>query len=331
MNLTDESIRDIAVQAVTEFVNNRMSLTDSLVKQATLLDLNTDQIKRAVEATNQIAYLKLLKTAQDRTFEFPLAEADEVIQGVISPSIEKAASVQELPRDPFEVFLGIGDGIEKVASSTPVVTEEQAFWNHSLLAQSFSKVQSELEKRAEDDDVFLLNLAERIHKFNRDPLCIEKMAEACNYDVSLFRPISRLCGFELEKKASTTTGRDKVFIGSDLAEAEELISMYKEANERIAHRKNLEDSLEKISGILGTIGSKIGKMTGNLANKMGQGLGYKKFAPPLAAAGAAAGLAGSAWDNRGKILPMVGNRVNDVFTATSMAPRTSVWDKIHGN
>ena len=65
--ITSEQLRDISVTVVEQFLNNKIPLSLGLAKQAAAAQLNSDQIKRAVEATNTIAYLKVLSMSDDRT------------------------------------------------------------------------------------------------------------------------------------------------------------------------------------------------------------------------------------------------------------------------
>lgn len=94
-NISPETIRDISVKAVEDFLNDSIPLSAGLAKQAAAYELNSEQIKRAVESTNNIAYLKVLQLSKDdRTIEFPLAKYAEVMTAATLPSDfqEKAAA-----------------------------------------------------------------------------------------------------------------------------------------------------------------------------------------------------------------------------------------------
>lgn len=93
---SSELLRDMSVLAVEDFLNNKVPLSKGIAKQASLYDLNDEQIKRAVESTNTIAYLKVLGMSQDRTVEFPLAKYAEVMQHVSLPdAMKKTAGWEE--------------------------------------------------------------------------------------------------------------------------------------------------------------------------------------------------------------------------------------------
>lgn len=75
-----EELQKIAVEVTSDFYNHGVPLSEGLAKQASARDLNSDQLKRAVEATNTLAYLKSVESANDRTGEFPLANYDEILK-----------------------------------------------------------------------------------------------------------------------------------------------------------------------------------------------------------------------------------------------------------
>lgn len=74
-----EELQKIAVEVTSDFCNHGTPLSVGLAKQASERELNSDQIKRAVEATNTLAYLKSIEDS-DRTGEFPLADYDEIVK-----------------------------------------------------------------------------------------------------------------------------------------------------------------------------------------------------------------------------------------------------------
>lgn len=95
--ITSDQIRDISVKAVEGFLNNKVPLSEGLAKQASLLKLNSEQIQRSVEATNSIAYLKVLELSSDRTVEFPLCKYAEVMATIAVPEgVIKSAGLTKM-------------------------------------------------------------------------------------------------------------------------------------------------------------------------------------------------------------------------------------------
>jgi len=106
-SITTEQLQTISVKTVEEFLNDHVPLSEGLAKQAAAYELNSEQIQRAVEATNSICYLKLVKVAEDRTIEFPLCKTAEVMAHITLPNIEKVASA--VPKFHTEVRLVNGE------------------------------------------------------------------------------------------------------------------------------------------------------------------------------------------------------------------------------
>lgn len=289
MNITNEAIRDLAIFSVESFLNSQTPLNDSLLKKAHEMDLNSDQLKRAVEATNQICYLKMLKTASDRTFEFPLADHSVIITRMFTPessdSFEKVASVKgplRTPPSPLDFFEDFVE-MEKVATEgTDVFSGDALEANLSLLQNSYFHMGEVLEKMAEEEEVFFIKLKAQAEKFSQEPDSLEKLAQACSYNKNLFLPLATLCGFDLrmEKKAGSESHplatknnspkKDSFFFSRDLEKAAALINSLNEGRALISARKELESQVEKIAGILGTIGRGLGIIGGTIRNAEGK-------------------------------------------------------------
>jgi hypothetical protein len=83
--LTSERLQEIAIGCVTQFIQKQASLSDAIAKEAMDLELNSDQTKRVIEATNTIAYLRQLEKSADRTFEFEVADFNKVMATMCMP------------------------------------------------------------------------------------------------------------------------------------------------------------------------------------------------------------------------------------------------------
>jgi hypothetical protein len=88
MMITVYDVNNFGKQASEDYVQNDVSLNESIVKLASTNGLTRNQIDRVVEAANNETYLSLLKTAKDKYVEFPLANTKEVFS-----EIHKEASV----------------------------------------------------------------------------------------------------------------------------------------------------------------------------------------------------------------------------------------------
>lgn len=83
--LTPERLQEIAVGCVSQFIQKTASLNEAISKEAQALELNPDQTKRVIEASNTIAYLRQLEKSADRTFEFEVADYGKVMAHMCMP------------------------------------------------------------------------------------------------------------------------------------------------------------------------------------------------------------------------------------------------------
>lgn len=126
--LTPINISTVAIRVADEFVDNKTPLNDSITKAASAYDLNEEQIKRICEIANISTFNKLFDKTAEKTFEFPLADAEIVIKNKSGVGVEKVASAevyssrkkhwnhdQRLDKflDIFEVDSETDSGIEK--------------------------------------------------------------------------------------------------------------------------------------------------------------------------------------------------------------------------
>ena len=89
-----QDLQKIAVEVTSDFYHKGVPLSEGLAKQASDLELNSDQIKRAIEATNTLAYLKSVES--DRTGEFPLADYGDIMKCASIPAdMLKSASLPD--------------------------------------------------------------------------------------------------------------------------------------------------------------------------------------------------------------------------------------------
>lgn len=93
--LNREDYEKLARQAVTQFVEQSVPLTDTLVKLSDSMGLNPDQIRSLVSVANTLAHLDLFdkKTDGDKVVEFSPADPKDVLHRVYNG--EKPSDIQE--------------------------------------------------------------------------------------------------------------------------------------------------------------------------------------------------------------------------------------------
>lgn len=180
MYITPESLKEMAAFNVAAYKNNGTSLNDSITKVAMDKELNSDQVKRLVETTNQMAYLSELDGQDDRTFEFDVANYNDIMDSIISdPTLEKTASA--VVSNPMDLVTSSFYNMEKVATEKEATLEK---WGKPQKIQALKKVASQQRNRldelvnAEHDN--LVKLAQHRAIVCRDPEALEKMAKFDN-------------------------------------------------------------------------------------------------------------------------------------------------------
>ena len=209
-SITTQDLQDIAVSCTSQFLNQGTPLATSLAKEASLRGLNLDQVRRAVEATNTLTYLKSIQVSGDRTSEFPVAEFSEVVkQASIPEGIDKVASIQEAPQRPAAAVVSAVSGFAKLAELSeealsfdmPSLTLEQAVWHLQKEAQVNSRRVEELEVEAEVVRGNLLKLAREL-----GGATFQEKLSTLNLSDSQFTKVAKLVtGEPLQKVAFAET------------------------------------------------------------------------------------------------------------------------------
>lgn len=253
MELTPERLQSIAVDCVTQFMNKQASLSGAIAKEAQDLELNSEQTKRVIEATNTIAYLRQLEKAADRTFEFPVADYSDVMAAMCIPEFQKAASEEEEKNESKEEEKkeqedGTGDDDEteekekqEKESDEDVKDEDKEKADQqekvAMLTREFFRAKSNLEKIACDKIDLHLRLSAAASILNKDPQGLEKLAEVVAEDD--FNATTALCG--LEKRAC----ENLVFTDKELDSARLVYGLYKEAKELVQTEAELQDFVKR--------------------------------------------------------------------------------------
>ena len=257
--ITSEDLTKIAVKTVEGFLNDKIPLSVGLAKQASEYDLNSEQIKRCVEASNNIAYLKILSMSDDRTMEFGLAKSAEVLALLCAP--EKQASIITKP-------------ITKQASTIPDWTFDYPTGGHDYSTAdktlAFIKSAAANQRELEDLNVESLRLVSELTKvakdLSKDTSWIDKMSSA---NVEHFTELSVLVSGKAEIKRDF--GDVEMFKEAQLKQVKSLSELYKSAKaivREVAEKRELSKRAEAVhltltkQAFADMLGSAIGKGVG---------------------------------------------------------------------
>jgi hypothetical protein len=271
-DITPELLRDISVQTVEGFLNNKVPLSVGLAKQAAAHDLNSEQIQRAVESTNNIAYLKVLQLSDDRTVEFPLAKFAEVMS---------FATIPDSFHEKIALLIGvepqINTSIEKVASAyetTPLVDAEK----YTYLIKSASANRAALERA----NVESINVAEALVKVaqsvSKDEKWMDKLA--CVTTAEDFSALSVLVSGAVQPYRDLK--EFGLFKSAELKEVGKFAELYKQARalvreqrERLELQKRADDATQSIkSNVFSKAMDGATSAMKNTASVIGQAPGY---------------------------------------------------------
>ena len=307
-DITSDQLRDISIKTVEMFLNDRVPLSEGLAKQASLHDLNAEQIQRAVEATNSICYLKIIKVAEDRTVEFPLCKTAEVMFHITIPDSSVNHSISE--------------DIEKIAS----VVEDIDMEIHMTPNEQFimlTKMAAENKRSIEIKEGNLVIIEQCLYKkaaiLSKDPLAQAKLSHLGFNDIGL------------EKSAGMVEQRVGLFIfkEADLKTAKDVIEFTKQASimqSDITIRKELQKRAELSKKAFSLnpahwAGRAIGAITSAPFKMVGRGLkntiqgAANKVAPTMVSKPTGKGI--------GKALAVGGTAVSVGFDAAMYNPKPS--------
>jgi len=324
MELDNEQLKDISVSVVEGFINHKVPLNEGIAKQASEMELNPDQIKRVVEASNTIAYLRLQKEAEDKTFEFPVGDYEGVMKTMVLPSGETELRGQTK----------IAGVMDEVNHFEPAVDEEQqrSWFRTSMLNNHY-----QLEKIAVEKEGLAYAILDAARALSKDEYALEKLAEVCEEDV--YMKLSCLLTKEADYKL-----RERVFRDSDLNVARELVDIYKQATQLLEEEKERQ-GLDKraFSGVKkefmggvrnlakGNIGGAANNAAGGAATALGHGLGGLAGAAGGLGVRTAQGVAAG-----GRVLGLGKDKMGTAFKGLTAALHEvpadkNVWDNLQGS
>lgn len=283
INIPD--LQDIAVQATSAFYNDGVPLNETLAKCASDKGLNSDQLQRAVEATNTLTFLKSASVDKDRTKEFPLADYREIL---------KLASIPDKLLDSTQQQSISGQ--EKVAHVPYISIVKQA---EDAIKFEFPKLSDKekviyLQKYAQvnkrDLENAEINLArvtdefvKSANQFKNNPQAVELLsATSANNDT--FEKIAKLLfNTDIERKDYFKG----IFKSASVSEAQRIVHLYKQSEEAyktVQYHQKAQQELEKLSFFQGaarklaansikTVGTLVGKGVRNTISGVVGGVG----------------------------------------------------------
>lgn len=288
-HISVQDLQDIAVQCTGDFYNHGTPLSVGLAKQATERDLNSDQVKRAIEATNTLAYLKSVD-GSDRTGEFPLADYDEIMKCASLPD--------DMTLTEPSVSISAAEGLdEDLTKSASVAEDALAFAMPELTKEAALKhliKEAAINKRAlEDAQARAFHLTFDLEKAAAELKKTPHAIEALSYVATdtYFTKLARLI-FGVE---STPTRLDWV---EDVAtrhrdwkpaleKAAALSTMLIQAEDTLAEIQH-RSGLDKQAGLVTTMAAAVGRRVRSVATAPFRWAGNKVTAGASAAVDTAA-------------------------------------------
>lgn len=236
--ITNQDLQDIAVKCTSDFLNNQVPLNEGLAKQASELGLNSDQLRRAVEVTNTLAFLKSAQVAGDKTVEFPLANYTDIIKEACIPDmshIKEASEVSSLstaitPPESFEKRASLAN--EALSFEMPSLDKEQLIKHIQKQAALNERM---LVRALGDAEVLKTDLLKTAEELRKNPSWKEALS-AQEIEDSLFEKLAFCVSGQKEHRISFSKELVKAasyqvgYKVTALRQSENLVSLYKEAS-----------------------------------------------------------------------------------------------------
>jgi len=340
MNLTPDILQSMTIKVVTQYMTKQAaSLSDAVAAEARLQEMNADQTKRLIEASNSVCYLRKLASAEDKTEEFPVASYEEVLEKMATtPTIQA-------PSDTVQVQ-------EKQAAAAQHSFELEEREKIAMVAKEVVRCRGSLEKIAMDKISLHDELLTAASSVKKDPLALEKIAHVATPES--YEQLLKLAGVQDDHKTRPAA----LFREGDLNGVTKLAGLLKKAEALVEEEKRLQD-LEKrafsiiepfakgvaglarkaVTGTAGWIQS-AAKNSSGISNAIKEG---KKTNPNFGRSDAiknfkadAATMGHTAAVGKHGFTPTMLNSMNGatkltLATAPMMSvPGASVWDKLHG-
>lgn len=247
--ITVQDLQDIAVNATSDFFNNSTPLNQSLAKQASARGLNSEQLKRAVEATNTLTHLKSIEVGTDRTAEFPVANYNEIVKMASLPdSIVNQADFSGSDTEDFgvEKTASVADAESALAYTAPEMSQEEKVAHLQKMAAINVRL---LEDAKVELEIVGTEMLSKIASLRTNPEFVEHLSASSATDEE-FTKIAALVTKSSPTRKDFVTG---MFKSAQLNEVNYLVDMYKQASSlaaEIKHRQASQDRWEAISAEL---------------------------------------------------------------------------------
>ena len=283
--ITVQDLQDIAVECAGEFFNNHTPLSVGLAKVASDRGLNSDQLRRAVEATNTVTYLKSLQVSPDRTGEFPLANYEEIVKLACVPDNLAGQFHEKVAA--FEDDLTPEKAEAKLAFEFPSLTKQAAL---AMMLKEMAANRRAIEDKESYSITLARDLVKTAAELRRDP-DINLKISAVTGNASDFQKIAKFVHgsenldykfqgygeYVVEKRACEKV----VKLQGMLKEAQEVVA-------ELAYRKDLdkraiETELMTKQAYLGAIGEGLGYLGGKVMSGLAR-VGTAAVVKPVTAA-----------------------------------------------
>lgn len=223
-DISVKDLQDIAVRCTSNFYNSNIPLSESLAKEASANDLNSEQLKRALEATNTLAYLQSLQLGGDRTGEFPLADYGTVVKMASvpelpaqTPSFTKAAAAQESVST-----------VDPLAFQFPELGKREALFHFQKLASANKR---SLYNATGHADVVASKIVKVAAEIKADPQGVGKLSASCTQDE--FTKLSALVYGHDGLGLKYQDFAEHVYASKDLTKVAELKDLIEEGRETL--------------------------------------------------------------------------------------------------
>lgn len=248
--ITVQDLQNIAVECTSNFFNKNIPLNESLCKIASERDLNKDQLKRAIEATNTLTYLKNVEVSKDRTSEFKVADYDSIMKLASIPDnvqeLQKQASSTADMSNRYDVTIEdtknlIKTAEEKLSFSFPNLNEKEKLIHLRKYAQINDRALEKAQEDLEYTGLNLIKLAKEIRKNSQS----KEFLSALDIDDERFEKIAELVLNEKVKRLdyAKTSG---LFKAAQLQSVKEFVDFYKVAEDLYSEIEYRKTAKEKI-------------------------------------------------------------------------------------
>ena len=143
--ITPLQFNEWGYEASSNFLSEGVPMNKMIVKIATDNDLSPVQIQRICEIANHCTYSQMIKSSEDKTFEFPLAKSDEIMD-FLKEEPEKTSSDYSMP--PRSVKLDVDSN--KLFGFTSISNVSEVEEAQKIAKQTLTKIaaaREELEGR----------------------------------------------------------------------------------------------------------------------------------------------------------------------------------------